>query len=210
MIPEIHLTSNTPSTRTMTGRRAFPLNERDMPKGDGTIAGIRKVLDWLDVEKSARYIRDARSTFCNIYAHDYAYLMGAYVPRVWWSKLALQHLDFSSPKYGSTLIEMSANSLYEWFEGYGPAFGWKEANTTEAQIAANQGRCVIMVAANKNRAKSGHIVAIVPETDKVKCMQANGLIIYPVQSQAGAVNKKYFCSKWWDGHEKPRIYVHEK
>lgn len=210
MIPEIHLNSNTPSSRTMTGRRAFPLNERDMPKGDGTVAGIRKVLDWLDVEKSARYIRDHRSTFCNIYAYDYACLMGAYLPRVWWSKNALLNLDFSDPAYGSTLMEMNANALYEWFPKYGPGFGWKEVNTTDAQIAANQGKCVIMVAANKNRAKSGHIVAIVPETDKVKCMQANGLIIYPVQSQAGAVNKKYFCGKWWDGHEKPRIYVHEK
>jgi len=194
----------------MTSRRAFPLNERDMPKGDGTIAGIRKIIDWLDVEKSARYIRDARSTFCNIYAYDYAYLMGAYVPRVWWAKVALENLDFSSPRYGSTILEMNANALYEWFPKYGGGFGWKEVNTTDAQIAANQGHCVIMVAANKNRAKSGHIVAVVPETDKVKCMQANGIIIYPVQSQAGAVNKKYFCSKWWDGHEKPRIYVHEK
>lgn len=210
MIPEIHLSSKTSSTRSMTGRRAFPLNEPDMPNGNGTIAGIRKVLDWLDVEKSARYIRDARSTFCNIYAYDYGCRMGAYLPRVWWSKNALLNLDFSDPAYGSTLMEMNANALYDWFPKYGTGFGWTEANTTDAQIAANQGHCVIMVAANKNRAKSGHIVAIVPETDKVKCMQANGLIIYPVQSQAGAVNKKYFCSKWWHGHEKPRIYVHEK
>lgn len=210
MIPEIHLTPKRTIKRDQADTRAFPLNELNMPKGDGTVSKIREIINFLDVEKSARYHRTSAATFCNIYAYDYAYLSGCYVPRVWWTDNALKNLDFSKPQYGTTLKEMSANELYDWFPRYGGGFGWKEVNKTDAQIAANQGKCVIMVAANKNRSRSGHIVAVVPETDTVKCVGANGIIIYPVQSQAGAVNKKYFCSKWWDGHESPRIFVCEK
>lgn len=207
MIPQVHLSSSNPSTRNMTTRRAFPLNEPDMPKGDGTVSGIRKIIDFLDVAKSARYVRTAATTFCNIYAYDYAYLSGAFLPRVWWSTDALQSLRFDSIVYGQTVFEMNANSLYDWFYKYGAEFGWKDVDMTQAQIAANKGKCVIMVAANRDRKRPGHIVAVVPETDEVKCVGANGIIIYPVMSQAGAMNKKYFCSKWWDGHEKPRIFV---
>jgi hypothetical protein len=194
----------------MVTRRAFPLNELNMPKGDGTVSGLRKLIDFLDVQRSRRYIRTSTSTFCNIYAYDYAYLNGAFLPRVWWTDSALLELKFENPQYGKNLREMSANDLYDWFYKYGAEFGWKEISTTEAQIAANNGKCVILVAANRNRKKSGHIVAVVPETNEVKCVGANGVIIYPVMSQAGSVNKKYFCDKWWDGHDRPRIFVHEK
>lgn len=210
MIPEIHLNSTVPTKRNMVNRRAYPLNESDMPKGNGTVEGLREIIDFLNVEKSERYKRDTKSTYCNIYAYDYAYLCGAYVPRVWWSDSALKELNFANPKYGVNLREMNANALYDWFPKYGAGFGWKEVNKTNAQISANQGKCVIMVAANKNRAKSGHIVAVVPENDTVKSVGANGIIIYPVMSQAGAVNKKYFNSEWWKGHEPIKIYVHEK
>lgn len=210
MIPKIHLSSSAPSTRSMISRRAYPLNEENMPKGDGTVSAIRRIIDFLDVAKSLRYIRTATSTFCNVYAYDYAYLSGAYLPRVWWTDEALQNLRFDSVVYGHTVREMCANALYDWFYRYGAEFGWRELNTTEAQISANQGKCVIMVAANRNRKKPGHIVAVVPETDDTKCVGANGIIIYPVMSQAGSVNKKYFCSKWWDDMERPKFYVFEK
>lgn len=206
MIPQIHLTPKRPITRTQTETRAFPLNEPLMPKGDGTVASTRKIIEFLAVDKSARYKPTGVATFCNIYAYDFAYLMGAYLPRVFWTAQAIKDMNFV-PVYGKTLTEMNANALYDWFPTRGGQFGWKEVNTTEAQIEANQGKCVIMVAANLNRKKSGHIVAVVPETDTIKSVGSGGIIIYPVQSQAGRVNKRYFCSKWWAGHEKPRIYV---
>lgn len=208
MIPKIHLTPKRPITRTQTDTRAFPLNEPNMPTGDGTVPGIRKIIDFLQVEKSLRYMRTPSTTFCNIYAYDYATLSGAFLPRVWWTDEALKEMKFDSPVYGRNLIEMSANALYSWFQKYGGEFGWKEVTITEAQIAANQGKCVILVAANKSASRSGHIVAVVPETDTVKAIGASGIIVCPVQSQAGAVNKRYFCSKWWESHQKPRIYVH--
>jgi hypothetical protein len=177
-----------------------------MPKGDGTPASTHKVIEYLAVDKSARYKPTSVATYCNIYAYDFAYLMGAYVPRVFWTADAIKSLNFT-PVYGKTLTEMNANALYDWFPKRGPEFGWKEVNITEAQQAANQGKCVIMVAANLNRSRSGHIVAVAPETETVKCVGSGGIIIYPVMSQAGRVNKRYFCSKWWGGHERPRIFV---
>lgn len=190
--------------------RAFPLNELRMPKGDETVSSIREIIEFLNVPRSPRYIRTASTTFCETYVHDYAYLMGTYLPRVWWTDNCLKNLDFGNPVLGVTVRQMEANDLSDWFHRYGAGFGWQEVSSTEAQISANQGKCVILVAANRNRKKSGHIVAVVPETDDVKCVGANGIIIYPVMSQAGPVNKKYFCEKWWDGYERPRIYMNEK
>lgn len=210
MIPPIHLNPTSPSTRSVTSLRAFPLNEFNMPKADGTAAGIMSIIDFLDVERSRRYIRTATTSFSCVYVHDYAHLMGAYVPRVWWTDEALMNLNFQNAVMGRTVREMEANDLSDWFHRYGAGFGWQEVNSTEAQISANQGECVIMFAASKNRKKPGHIVAVVPETDDVKCVGANGIIIYPVMSQAGYMNKKYFCSKWWDGYEKQRYYVNKK
>lgn len=211
MTPEIHLTPRRPILRSQTDTRAFPLNETNMPKGDGTVEGIRRILDWLDVEKSNRYRPTGTQTFCNIYAYDYAYLMGCYLPRVWWTDKALKELDFDKPSYGKNLVELNANALYDWFPRRGGAFGWKEINSTQAQQAANQGKCVIMVASNLNRARSGHIVAIVPQTKEVLPVMGTSIVIYPVQSQAGRINRKYFASNWWSsGHNRERIYVCEK
>jgi hypothetical protein len=208
MITEIHLTPKRAITRKQTDTRAFPLNEPNTPKGDGTPTSIHKIIEFLAVEKSERYRPTSTATYCNIYAYDYCCLMGAYLPRVFWTAEAIRTLNFT-PAYGKTLTEMNANALYDWFRVRGGQFKWKEVNITEGQRLANQGKCVIMVAANKNRSKSGHIVALVPETQTVKSVGTGGIIIYPVMSQAGRVNKRYFNSKWWNGHEPIKIYVSE-
>lgn len=205
-IPPVHL-SKEGVTRAQTKTRAFPLSEKDMPAFDGSTKSIHEIIKWLDVEKSPRYKRTPSSTYCNIYAFDFAYLMGAYLPRVWWSEKAIANQNFSI-KYAATVFELNANSLWDWFPHYGSQFGWKQlANTTEAQQHANDGECVIMVAANKNRQRSGHIVVVVPETEKRKGVGGQGIVIYPLQSQAGAINKQYFAQKWWNGMEKLRIFA---
>lgn len=204
-IPSVHLDKKN-VTREQEGTRAFPLSESEMPAFDGTLDSIHGIIQWLNVEKSKRYKRTKISTFCNIYAFDFAFLMGAYLPRVWWSERAIANQDFAID-YGETVFELNANSLWDWFPHYGSQFGWNEVkSTTEAQQRANNGECVIMVAANKNRKSSGHIVVVVPETDKFKAVGGQGLIVYPLQSQAGAINKMYFANKWWNGMEKLRIY----
>ncbi len=207
-IPKVHLIPRRAITRQQTDTRAFPLTEPNMPKGDGTPESIHKIIKFLDVERSPRYRRTASSTFCNIYAYDYAYLMSAYVPRVFWSEGAIKQ-GTTQVLYGKTVFEMNANALYDWFKKYGDDFGWREVKMAEAQDLANDGKCVIMVAAHKNRSRSGHIVAVVPETVTHKATRAAGQMQAPLMSQAGGTNRAYFSSAWWAGHEPVKIYVSE-
>lgn len=211
----VHLPTTQPVTR-MNLRRANPLNESNMPKSDGTPESLHAIIKWLNVTKSARYQRTPKDTFCNIYAYDYAYLCGAYLPRVWWSAKALADMKKGidvGVQYGKTVFEQNANALYDWFRLVSGSMGWcKIESKTEAQKLANEGKCVIMVGARTGRKGSGHITAIVPETDKHKAIGTKGIgteriVTVPLQSQAGAVNFEYQSADWQRNHEPLMIYV---
>lgn len=190
---EAHLTRLT-VLRSETNTRAFSITE----KIEGNTQ--REVMNFLDVEKSARYKPANGLTYCNIYAHDFARLMGGYIPRVWWVDTNKQEVV----KYGVTVREMNANSLYKWFGDFGHVFNWHEVTRDEAQHFANQGYLVTCVASNLDPRRSGHITMIVAEDEKNK--KKLDMI---VQSQAGRQNHKIFVSNWYNrGHNKPRFYVH--
>lgn len=205
---EAHLSGNRLVTREQTKTRAFSITEASAPKGNGTPDMTNKIIEFLNVEKSARYLPGRGLTYCNIYAHDFARLMGAYIPRVWWTEKAIADKQ-EIATYGGSVLEMNANSLYAWFSKYGHHFGWREVHSmTEAQLAANDGKCVTAVAANVVSSKSGHIVMIVPETNDIKSVGAKGITVRPVQSQAGARNQKRFNSNWWStGHKTLKCFV---
>lgn len=205
-----HLKTSRLIVRNSVEGRAFPLNEPNMVKTDlGKLAGeeerkaaIHNVITYLDVENSARYAPTSKSTYCNIYAHDVAYCLGVYVPRVWWQGNALTRaMNGEKPDviYGNTVLELNANSLTNWFENYGPAFGWKRFfDLTAMQQEANKGKLGIIVAQRMNLNFSGHIVAVVPERPGTKASWQNNQVISPLQSQAGVRNKRYFSgTNWW-------------
>ena len=203
----VHLTSTRPITRA-NFQRAHKLNEAGMP----TSKNAHDVIAWLETEKSARYKATASATFCNIYAYDYATLMGAYLPRVWWTENALTRLKNGEEvgvQYGASVVEMNANALYDWFNKWGAAFGWQEVNATAAQAHANAGKCVIGVAARVPRSASGHIVAVAPEGELYgKAEQVNGIVLTPLQSQAGRTNFRYKTVNWWKrGYEPMKWWV---
>lgn len=206
MIPQVNLKAKAKINEISS--RAFPLLDAPLLKDSA------KIIDFLKVEKSERYKPNSTQTFCNIYAYDYAMLFGAYLPRVWWKEEAIKANKFDVI-YGKTVVELNVNALYEWFQTYSKNYGWREITSkSEAQKLANNGKCVVMLAANKLASKSGHIVAIVKETEKHKALYANGLCdkicAIPLQSNAGRVNKEYFCSEWWKNNHKPiKMYVHE-
>lgn len=205
-IPECHLSTKYDIGLNNDTGRAYGLNGKDLPKFDNTTESIYKIIEYLDVENSKRYKRTVRDTFCNVYAHDLAGLMGAYLPRVWWTKSALETERFDAV-YLKTAMELNANSLYEWFKKYSHLFGWKKLNnTSEAQIEANKNKCVIMVAANKVKSRSGHITVVIPENGKHKAIGSGGITIVPLQSQAGGTNKKYFAAEWWGNMDPVLIY----
>jgi hypothetical protein len=56
------------------------------------VAELGEIIAWLAVDKPAhkRYQPRDGLTFCNIYTHDYCYLAGVYLPRVWWTQAAIR------------------------------------------------------------------------------------------------------------------------
>ncbi|PYK09782.1 MAG: hypothetical protein DME61_05390 [Verrucomicrobia bacterium] len=202
-------------------RRADPagpqsLNEPGQPQRNAESAAERcaqlaAIIDWLAVDKPAhkRYQpTGGGTTFCNIYAHDYCFLANVYLPRVWWTPGAIEQLakgETVEPLYEKTIDEQRANNLFRWLCDFGPRFGWRQTGTlTKLQDAANLGGICIIVAQRKIDGKSGHIVAIVPETDDQKTKRdSDGSVIGPLQSQAGVTNFRYRATtaQWWKGKQ---------
>lgn len=190
---------------------AHSLNESGQPGRQGETAEARRaelaaILDWLAVDKPShkRYQPHSGLTFCNIYTHDYCHLAGCYLPRVWWSAPAIEALARGrtvEPLLGKTIDEMRANDLFRWLRDFGLRFGWRQTGTlTKLQTEVNQGAIGLIVARRVIDGKSGHIVAVVPETrDEQARRDPAGEVIAPLQSQAGVTNFRYGTSKagWW-------------
>ncbi len=194
---------------------AHSLNEPDMPARKGTTpdelrASLGEVIDYLATDKKAnkRYQPRSGLTFCNIYAHDYCFLAGVYLPRVWWTPGAIERLtrgETLQPLIGDTITEMRANDLFRWLRDFGPRFGWRQTGTpTKLQQEADQGAIGLIVARRKEDGKSGHIVAVVAETETDRAVRnAAGDVTKPLQSQAGAVNFRRGTGSlnWWKGDQ---------
>jgi hypothetical protein len=188
---------------------AYPLNEVNMPKRVSTadaqtrVKQLTDIIAWADVEKHARYAPNPSNTYCNIYAADYAYLGGVYLPRVWWYAQAYADLKQGkqvSPIYAKTVGEVNANGLFTWITQHGGEFGWvRMFDLTQVQNAANDGRVCVIVAQQKIPNRSGHICAIVPETANLKAVRSWCNVTRPLQSQAGRTNKRYWTpTQWWN------------
>src|SRR5262249_1974662 len=179
---------------------AHSLNEPNMPKRAGDTpeelrTSLNEIIDYLASDKPAhkRYQPRDGLTFCNIYAPDYCFLAGVYLPRVWWTPGAIEKLSQGQtvePLIESTIAEMRANDLFRWLRDFGPRFGWRQTGTlTKLQQEANQGAIGLIVARRKQDGKSGHIVAVVPETEDDRATRDSaGEVTKPLQSQAGAQN----------------------
>jgi len=177
-IPAVHYPpGDRKISRKQVHGRAYPLNEPGLLKvaldqvqgAAEKCAAVHNLLDYLDVEHSARYAPGEGSTFCNIYAYDVAYCLGAYLPRVWWTAEAIVQLQQGqtlTPKYDQNITEYTANRICNWFDQYGVSFGWQRLfDLTILQNEVNKGKLGIIVAQRINMSNPGHIVAVVPEND---------------------------------------------
>jgi hypothetical protein len=209
-IPEAHLTTKTAIRLTNTGGRAYSLNDPAAPHrtaGDAVARTVQlgQLIQYLAVERSARYQRGPRTTYCNIYAHDYCHLAGAYLPRVWWMRKALvrlAHGEAVPAQYGTTVAELNANSLHTWLEEFGTDFGWRRTiSLDELQQAVNGGQVGIICAQRTDLNQPGHICAVVPETPTQLALRSAGSVTAPLQSQAGGRNEAYFSRRWWTARQ---------
>lgn len=202
-------------TKRTAPANAHSLNEPGQPGRKGTtpselVAELVDIVNWLGVDRPThkRYQPHSGLTFCNIYAHDYCHLAGAYLPRVWWTQRAVMELSQGSsvePLIGSTILEVRANDLFRWLRDFGPTFGWRQTGTLDKlQQAANQGGLGLIVARRKEDGRSGHIVMVVPETnDQSARRSSTGEVVAPVQSQAGTANFRFGTGTagWWNGEQ---------
>jgi hypothetical protein len=208
-LPAVHLRADNPaSARSRTSGRAFPLAEPGAPRRSGGSPAERRaelaaIVDWLAVDTSARYQPAEGATYCNIYAYDYCSLAGVYLPRVWWTTRAiLAHRDGAEVpvRYGDTVRELNANDLFEWLADFGPGFGWQRSFDLDVlQDAANQGAVSLVLAKRVDLNRSGHVVAVVPETDGAHSARAGDRVVVPLQSQAGTRNFRRASDTgvWW-------------
>ena len=211
-IPAVHLTENRPDVTPNSTSRAFPIGDARRPARNGGTAAsqvseLRNIITYLDVERGARYQRGSGNTYCNIYACDYCYLSGVYLPRVWWNAPALINLAAGRPvaaKYGATVDELNANSLNNWFRDFGSSFGWSRVSDVGAlQDCANDGGIAVISAQRKELNRSGHICLVAPENSPRVAQRSADAVVLPLQSQAGATNFSYGTgtAKWWAGSE---------
>lgn len=211
-IPAVSMPRRTGTVTRRTGiAGAHSLNEPDQPGRRGTSPDelreeLAAILDWLAVDDPAhvRYQPRNRSTFCNVYAHDYCHLAGVYLPRVWWTPGAIESLASGQrvePLLEATIEEMRANGLFRWLRDFGPRFGWRQiATLSELQLEVNQGAIGLIAARRREDGPPGHITMVVPETESHRARRnAAGEVTAPLQSQAGRQNFRRGTGRrnWW-------------
>lgn len=211
-IPPVHLPArNRDITRRLDGGRAHPLGERNMPRRRSKRPAakareLHAIVTWLDNAARAhrRYRAPRGRTYCNIYAYDFCYLANVYLPRVWWRGPALRALGDGAPvavAYGSSVVELTANAVFDWFVDYGADFGWSVVHDLDTlQAAANNGEVCLIVARRADQNAAGHISAVLPERATLSARRRrDGSVIVPVESQAGARNRplQVAARRWW-------------
>jgi hypothetical protein len=204
--PEVHFPPSVSAALNSTSHRHAPLGAlRVRPRlagvsGPARIANLHGIVTELDVVRSMRYQPNTQ-TYCNIYAYDFCYLAGVYLPRVWWTSKALLALAAGQPQgviYDKTVRELTANALHRWLSEWGDDYGWQPCATmADLQARANTGDVCLITAERMDPSRSGHIVVVLPEVPGHLADRAGGGINAPLQSQAGRVNKSYFTSRWW-------------
>lgn len=192
---------------------------RNLKSPESKRRSLHKLIKKLDVKHSTRYQRTPEDTYCNVYSFDYCYFAKVYLPTVWWtdeSIAKLQKGEDVQAEFEKTVMPIYSSAIHDWFGKWGADFGWKKMESlTEIQKrVTDEGGIGIICAKRKTVGLSGHIVPIVPETEKKKAFRENGEVIYPLQSQAGKLNYNYFARKrrdWWNHSRYSSfvLYYHE-
>ena len=214
-VGEVHCPRDPRSNLNSKGMMHCPMGVsipfRDMTSLDSRIRSAHEIVDKLDVAKTRRYSRTAENTFCNVYAYDFCYFNKAYLPRVWWNDRAIKELMQGrelTVETGVTVNEMNANALHNWLMSWGDDFGWSRVKTGTddfQQLINTNGGVGVICARRRDRTRSGHITVVLPEREPSQvATRSSGKVLYPLQSQAGTVNLKYFSASqgaWWAGEK---------
>lgn len=192
---------------------------RDLTDTASKKESIHRLIDKLDVAVNVRYQKTIEDTYCNVYSYDYCYFCKVYLPTVWWTNEALEKIVQGQEVeaiFEETVDRIYSSAIHDWFLEWGTSFGWERMYTVDEiqnKVNANGGIGIIC-AKRKIKGLSGHIVPVVPETDLHKAYRENGVVVYPLQSQAGKLNYNYFSEvrkDWWNDelYSSYVFYYHE-
>lgn len=137
-----------------------------------------QVVGQFEVESNPRYAVNKNGeddTYCNIFLWDVTSAMGAEIPH-YIDPDTNEPLSYSESDGAK---HMNANRIYDWLDGYGQNYGWREATPEEAQRYANEGRPAITIWKNPTGGH-GHAQVVVPSKDGAY-NEATGVMI----AQAG-------------------------
>lgn len=224
--PEVHLTNNSKARRKSTLARGFMLSEQWLEgekKPKKMLAGnATDLVGWLDVEGSPRYQRlESGITYCNIYAYDYCYQAGVYLPHVWWTEQAIRDMDNGETVekcYPYNIVELNANATFDWLVKYSYLYGWyKCSEENVVQELVNEGNVGVVCA----KGRIGHITIILPEgyttyqedtgyLRKINCEKDKTRKKMLLQSQAGWENKEVFSDRWYEEFKQFGFWVNLK
>jgi predicted chitinase len=199
--------------RSGAGRRAYPLGEAGRPRVSaktpaGRAGQLLDLVAWLDCENPQHLRYQARSGAGDAmtYAADYAYLAGAYLPQVWWTRGALARMaqgEGVPVSYDDSVRELPANGLYDWLNDQGTGFGWhQEIDLISLQEAANAGEVCVIVARNRDPNGPGQVSLVIPEHPGCAARRdAAGDVLRPAESTAGGKNHRCAVPRtaWWLG-----------
>jgi hypothetical protein len=155
---------------------------------------ILLIIEFLNVENSLRYRKEQQKTYCNIYAVEVAHLIGAYIPRVWWTGDAITSIKQGQcikAEYGKSVTELNSNGLFEWFETYGHLFRWNKVQKWDhlSSIVKENGTIGIVVSKGNTSQENGHICIV---------YYKNMLFRKIWLSEAGRINSEKMFSRWWN------------
>jgi hypothetical protein len=179
---------------------------RDLTNPASKRESIGLLIDKLNVASNIRYQRTVEDTYCNVYSYDYCYFCKVYLPTVWWMDEVLAKVlegQEVEAVFEQTVDRIYSSAIHDWFLEWGANFGWERMFTAEEiqnKVNANGGVGIIC-AKRREKGLSGHIVPVVPETDFHRAYREDGVVVYPLQSQAGKENYNYFSEvrkDWWN------------
>lgn len=212
MLPVAQLAADNPqAVRAGDGARAWPLSEQGRPQRtaerlDTRVGQLLDIVHWLGVDEPghSRYRPRGSTAFGEVYACDYGFLAGVYLPRVWWTGRALLGMTEGAQApvlYGDTVRELNVNLLHDWLGDFGPDFGWQHVLDLDTlQASANAGAVCLMVARHRDLNRAGRISLVVPEHGELRARRSrSGELLRPVESVAGTVNHRFSVARtrWW-------------
>lgn len=182
-----------------------PMGERWPAFMRGDLRSYTNLIQWLDVERSTRWLRDGDRTYCDHYFLDFfdQWYGANVVPNPagrWWRSATIEQLRAGEQIQATrdNTLERNASGLNTWLRNEGAAFGWRHlASAADLREYVNQTGLVGAIST------AGHVAVVLPDVVQ-PTTDANAP---PLQTQAGGSNYALRRSSTWYAREPSALFV---